>query len=174
MSVATETPATGIIGFLQRLYKPIYVWAMATFATKAEVEYYPVDITTLAPNSTFIKGAVVGINGVLYKATQATANLPCTLVTENGAFVVNTVNGKTAFVVSDPTPNADWEIFTDASIEYWVASVNSSISDIATIRSNATAAVKPTDIVSYNGTDYTVSQLLDAVARLMGETVVTQ
>lgn len=35
--VANESAATGIIGFLQRLYEPIYSWANGIFATKQEV-----------------------------------------------------------------------------------------------------------------------------------------
>jgi hypothetical protein len=81
----------------------------------------PVDISTLTPASTFQKNAVVGINGVLYRATAATQNLPCTLTVQDGQFVVNIVNGKTAFTVADPAPNEGWEVFTDASVEYWIA-----------------------------------------------------
>ena len=36
-SVANESAATGITGFLQRLYKPIYAWASDCFATKEQV-----------------------------------------------------------------------------------------------------------------------------------------
>lgn len=113
-----------------------------------EAALYPVDISTLTPSSTFRKNAVIGINGILYRATAATSNMPCTMVTNEAgtAFVVNIVNGKTAFVVTDPSPNSGWEIWTDASIEYWIAQINESlsgkqavISDLSTIRSNASA-----------------------------------
>lgn len=139
----------------------------------------PVSINSMTPSSTFVKNAVVGINGVLYRSTKATSNLPCTLVVQDGAFVVHTVNGKIAFVVSNATPNTDWEIFTDASIEYWVESINTAlaakqdtISDISTIRSKAGSAVQPTDTYTVNGQQYTVSELLQAVASLMPKTVV--
>ena len=167
MSVANDSAATGILGFLVKLYKPIYDWAMATFATKSEAGLHPVDISTLTPNSTFQEYSVVGINGVLYRATRATSNLPCSMVIENGAFVTHTVNGKIAFVVSNPSPNTDWEVISDASIEYWVESINASTADLSTIRSKANAAVKPTDTVTVNGVDYTVSQLLSEMAKLM-------
>ena len=37
-NVANEpSAATGIQGFLERLYKPVYVWASGIFATKEEV-----------------------------------------------------------------------------------------------------------------------------------------
>ena len=140
---------------------------------------HPVAVSSMTPSSTFVKNAVVGINGVLYRSTKATSNLPCTMVTQGGAFVVHTVNGKIAFVVSDATPNTDWEIFTDASIKYWVESINTAlaakqdaIADLATIRSKAGSAVQPTDIYTINGQQYTVSELLQAVASLMPKTVV--
>ena len=140
---------------------------------------HPVAVSSMTPSSTFVKNAVIGINGVLYRSTKATSNLPCTMVTQGGAFVVHTVNGKTAFVVSDATPNTDWEIFTDASIEYWVESINTAlaakqdaINDLATIRSKANSAVQPTDKYTVNGQQYTVSELLQAVASLMPKTVV--
>ena len=42
------------------------------------------------------------------------------------------------------------------------------ISDLATIRSNATNAVQPTDKFTYNGTQYTVSELLQLTGLLPG------
>ena len=36
-TVANEQAATGIRGFLVKLYKPIYQWANSTFATKEDV-----------------------------------------------------------------------------------------------------------------------------------------
>ena len=170
---------TSLLAFLQKVYKPIYVWAKANLATKTELatnaaeHLHPVDISSLTPSSTFAKNSVIGINGVLYRSTQQTSNFPVTLTVQDGAFVTHTVNGKMAFVVSSPTINSGWEIFTDASIEYWIASINQSIADISTIRSNASSAIKPTDVVTYGGTDYTVSTLLSEVAKLMNKTVVT-
>ena len=142
---------------------------------------HPVNVNTLTPSSTFAKNAVIGINGVLYRSLAATSNLPCTLVVQDGAFVVNIVNGKKAFVVSNGAPNQDWEIWTDATIEYWIESITTAlngkqatISDLSTIRSNAQNAVKPTDTFTAGGTDYQVSELLQAVANLMAKTIVTQ
>lgn len=120
----------------------------------------PVDISTLTPASTFPKNAVIGINGVLYRATAATQNLPCTLTVQDGQFVVNIVNGKTAFTVTDPTPNAGWEVFTDASIEYWISQLNARITALEGEKYTA------------NGQQYTRQQLLQAVAELMSRTVV--
>lgn len=120
----------------------------------------PVDISTLTPASTFQKNAVVGINGVLYRAKRDTQNLPCTLTVQNGAFVVNIVNGKTAFTVTNPAPNEGWEIFTDASIEYWVSQLNARITALEG------------ETYTANGQQYTRQQLLQAVAELMSRTVV--
>ena len=144
---------------------------LGRFRTKllADDMLHPVAVSSMTPSSTFVKNAVVGINGVLYRSTKATSNLPCTMVTQGNAFVVHTVNGKIAFVVSNATPNTDWEIFTDASIEYWVESINTAL---ATIRSKAGSAVQPTDTYTVNGQQYTVSELLQAVATLMPKTVV--
>jgi len=142
---------------------------------------HPVNVNSLTPSSTFVKNAVVGINGVLYRSTKATSNLPCTMVIESGAFVYHTVNGKIAFVVSNGAANTDWEIFTDASIEYWVNSINTALSakqdainDLATIRSNATNAVKPTDTYAFNGVNYTVDDMFKALVKLMPKNIVTQ
>lgn len=147
----------------------------------ADAALYPVDVNTLTPSSTFVKNAVIGINGVLYRAKKATSNLPVTLTVQDGAFVIHTVNGKIAFVVSSSTLNADWEIFTDASVEYWIESVNAAlaakqdaISDLATIRSNATAAVKKTDQYTVGGVSYSADDLLQEVANFMSKTIVVQ
>lgn len=146
-----------------------------------EKALHPVNIDSLTPSSTFIKNAVIGINGVLYRSTQATSNLPVTLVVQGGAFVTNTVKGKIAFVVSDSKIKEGWEIFTDASIEYWVESINAAlaakqdaINDLAAIRSNAQSAIKTTDQYTAGNVTYSATDLLQAVANLMSKTLVTQ
>lgn len=120
----------------------------------------PVDISTLTPASTFPNNAVVGINGVLYRATAATQNLPCTLTVQNGQFVVNIVNGKRSFVVTDPAPNEGWEVFTDASIEYWISQLNARITALEG------------ETYTANGQQYTRQQLLQNMAELMSSKVV--
>ncbi len=120
----------------------------------------PVSVDSLTPSSTFVKNAVIGINGVLYRATAATSNLPCTLTIQDGAFVTHTVNGKTSFVVSDPTPNAGWEIWTDAAIEYWLSLLDTRITSLENLS------------VTYNGITYTLAQLMASMAQLMQKTVV--
>ncbi len=173
--------------FVQKIYKPIAEWIHDNVATKTELSsnasehLYPVDISSLTPSSTFRANSVIGINGVLYRSTKQTSNLPVTLTVQNGAFVANIANGKVAFVVQDSTINDDWVIFADASIEYWVNTLNSAlsnkqdaISDLSTIRSNASSAVKPTDVYTCNGVNYTVASMLTELVKLMPKKVVTQ
>lgn len=153
-----------------------------SFSAELSGEFlHPVNVNSLTPSSTFVKNAVIGINGVLYRSIKATSNFPVTLTTNNGAFVVHTINGKIAFVVSDSTLNSDWEVFTDASIEYWVAQINASlgnkqdtIADLSTIRSNASDAVKKSDQYMVGNVAYSVTDLLQAVANLMNKTVVVR
>ena len=54
--VANELAATGITGFLQRLYKPIIQWANSVFATKDDVAAIE---GTLTPASTTTCEAIV-------------------------------------------------------------------------------------------------------------------
>lgn len=164
------------------------------FGTEIELDprtsehLHPVNVNTLTPSSTFRMNSVIGINGVLYCSLRDTDNLPVTPQIQDGQFVIHTVGGKIALVIADETLNEDWEVFTDASIEYWVASINSaisvintaiqliqgSISDLSTIRSNASAALKPTDIYTFNGVSYTVDDMLKDLVKLMPKTLVTQ
>lgn len=177
--MSTSGKKTSLLALILKIYAPIASYIHANLATKTELSqneaehFHPVGISSLTPSSTFAKNSVIGINGVLYRSTQATSNFPVTLMVQDGSFVVNTVNGKISFVVVDPTVLQGWEIFTDASIEYWIESINQSIADISTIRSNAQSAIKPTDVVTYEGTEYSVSTLLSEVAKLMNKTVVT-
>ena len=163
---------TSLLALLQRIYKPIYVWAKANLATKTELSqneaehFHPVDTDSLTPSSTFGKNSVIGINGVLYRSLRQTSHFPVTLTTQNGAFVFNIVNGRKAFVIADSTLNADWEVWTDASIEYWISGLNTRLS--------ALEAVTPVRTYTYNGQSYTAEQLLEAVATLMDKRVVFQ
>lgn len=141
---------------------------------------YPVNVNTLTPSITFVKNAVIGINGVIYRAKQDTTHFPVVLVTQEGAFVVNTTaTGKIAFVTASQTIDTDWEVFTDAAIEYWVETLNAAlaakqdaIADLEAIRANAQNAVKATDEYTVDGVGYPVSVLLQSVANLMSKTIV--
>ena len=130
----------------------------------------PVDISTLTPSSIFQKHAVIGINGVLYRAKQATQQMPCTVVVDDqtGQLVTHTVNGKVSLVVDDPTPNSDWEVWSDAASEYWISLLDQRLSRFETML----AGISP-DGITINGNTYTVQQLLENLAKLMGKTVVT-
>ena len=99
----------------------------AAIATQNDI-LRPVNIDGLTTSSTFSKNDVLGINGVLYRCTAATtSNFPITLVTQDGKFLVNEVNGKKCFIVSDYTLNSGWEVWTDASVEYWVEQVKADL-----------------------------------------------
>ncbi len=143
---------------------------------KANDMLHPVKINSLTPSSTFVKNALLVINGVMYRSKVATSHFPVTLVTQDGQFVIHTVNGKTAFVIGDNTLNSDWEIFSDASIEYWVETMNARItqleSDRAALQNRCTALESITADVTYGGQTYTARQLLENLAQLMDKTVV--
>jgi hypothetical protein len=121
---------------------------------------HPIDINTLTPSSTFVKNAIIGINGVIDRAKQATSSMPMTMVVQDGAFVVHIVNGRKAFVVADFTLNPDWEVWTDAGMSYAYAQLDA-------------AKLELSSVITYNGQQYTVGQLLNAVASLIGKTLVT-
>lgn len=137
---------------------------------------HPVDIDSLTPTSTFVKNAVIGINGVIYKSKKATSNFPVTLTIQNGAFVTHSVNGKTAFVVSDETLNGDWIVWTDAAIEYWTQQLSQRTTALENARtaleSRASALEDSIADVTYNGQSYTLQQLMQAMAQLMENSVV--
>lgn len=157
---------------LQLVLREFWSSITAVFATKQQVTeglatkaplsaaLYPVDVNTLTPTSTFVANAIIGINGVIYRAKQATSNFPVPLVVDNGAFVVQTVNGKIVFTVSSNTIHQDWEQWTDAAIEYWKAQLDARVSALE----NKT--------VTYNNQTYTVNELLTAMASLMQRTIV--
>ena len=166
---------------IQNPTKYVTVRRLGRFRQKLSDEelLHPVNVNTLTPSSTFVKNAIIGINGVIYRAKQATTHFPVLLVTEGNAFVVNTVNGKISFVEADPTIHQDWEVFTDAAIEYWVESLNAAlaakqdaIADLEAIRTNAQNAIKATDQYTVGAVTYPVSALLQTVANFMSKTIV--
>lgn len=135
----------------------------------------PVDASTLTPSSTFKKGDVLGINGVIYKCTADTSNFPVTMTIENNQLVYNTVNGKKAYVISDYTLKSGWEIWTDASIEYWVNSVNGRADALGTrITALETALNGVMNGVTIDGNTYTIEEVLTAALTVLSKTVVVQ
>jgi hypothetical protein len=143
-------------------------------AEAREGTLYPVDVSTLTPSSTFRKNAVIGINGVLYRAKAATGNLPVPLVVQDGAFVTRVVDGVPAFVVSSYTLNSDWEKFMDAGVPYSIAALDERMSaaeaTLTTTTATANSAIQPGTI--YGG--FTAQAILTEMAKLMNKTVVTQ
>jgi hypothetical protein len=165
----------------------------AVFATKQQVAsdiatiaeiaapLHPVNINTLTPSSTFVANAIIGINGVIYRAKQATSHFPVVLETSGGALVVQVINGKKSFVVSDPTVHSDWEQWTDAAIEYWISQLaaratsleNADVALASRITALETALQSRPGSITYGGVEYSASDLLTAMASLMTKTVVT-
>ena len=147
----------------------------------ADAALYPVNVNTLTPSSTFVKNAIIGINGVIYRSKKATSNLPVTLQVSGGAFVVETINGKIAFVVTNSTVNADWEVWTDAAIEYWIAQLAARATALETadtalaarITALETAIQQRPASITYGGVQYSATDLLTAIASLMTKQVVT-
>lgn len=165
----------------------------AVFATKQQVAsglseiaeiaapLHPVNINTLTPSSTFVANAIIGINGVIYRAKQATSHFPVVLATSGDALVVQVINGKKSFVVSDPTVHSDWEQWTDAAIEYWISQLaarataleNADVALASRITALETALQSRPDNITYGGVAYSASDLLTAMASMMSKTVVT-
>lgn len=144
----------------------------------ADGTLYPVDVSALTPATTFRKNAIVGINGVLYRAKTATADFPVTLTVSGGEFVTNTVGGKTAYVVSDATLSSDWEVWTDVAIEYWTAQLNARATALeaaqAALAQRTTSLENLLSPVTYGGQTYQIQDLFNAMAQLMPRTVVVQ
>ena len=132
-----------------------------------EQTLHPVNVETLTPSSTFVKNAIIGINGVLYRSTQATSNFPVTLTISDGQFVTHTVNNKTAFVVSDFTINTGWEIWTDAGVEYWVSQMEARLTAIEGALNGVLQGI------TVDGTTYTAADVITAIAQFMGQSLVT-
>ena len=86
----------------------------------ADTYLLPINMDNLSTSSTFVKGNVVAINGIFYRALRNTSNFPITLMTQGGNFLYNEVNGHRAYIVADYTLNSDWTVWTDASIDYHI------------------------------------------------------
>ena len=87
---------TGIIGFLQRLYMPIYLWAIDTFATKSAA----VVGVSYDSNEKKIKKTINGTNSDIVSAE--------TIVTDGNGVTSSTNGLKIEVVTSMPqSPNSD-------------------------------------------------------------------
>lgn len=103
------------------------------------------------------------------------------LQVSGNAFVVNTINGKIAFVVTNATVDSDWEVWTDAAIEYWLnqlaarttALENADASLSARMDGIDTAMAQRPASITYGGVTYSTTDLLTAVAQLMTKKIVT-
>ena len=168
----------------------------ATYATKSALTaatIIPIDIDELVPGMTFEQNAILGINGVMYRAVRQTTDFPVVLLVESGHIVYDEdEEGRKALVVDDYTLSEDWEIWSDAGIprtleqmtddqEDFMAQEQADMAafkqeirnDAAQLIVLAAASLKPgTKITSSSGTEYTAEALLTAVADLMESTIV--
>ena len=80
----------------------------------------PVDMDNLTPSSTFAAGDAIAFNGVIYRATTATDNLPIPLVVSGNNFVVNEYKGYKAYVRGSEVMQAGWQVWLDTGLNYWI------------------------------------------------------
>ena len=158
----------------------------ATRQELTEATIIPVDLESMTTSSTFVKNNILFINGVGYRATKDTAHLPVVLQVQDGHFVVDYEDGAPAFVVSDYTLDEDWEVWGDASVKRTLGQMQESLDEsldqmehdmeafISEAQVIVQGSIKPTDIIENTaGTkQYTVQQLLTAMADLMDKAVV--
>lgn len=93
----------------------------------------PVDESTLSPSSTFVKNAIICIDGVIYKAKKETNTLPFNFMADDGKFVVQTILGHTCFVKVSNTINSDWEVWIDASCDLRFKQLEERVARLETI-----------------------------------------
>ena len=167
------------------------IYATKSALTAATI--IPIDIDELVPGMTFEQNAILGINGVMYRAVRQTTDFPVVLLVESGHIVYDEdEEGRKALVVDDYTLSEDWEIWSDAGIprtleqmtddqEDFMAQEQADMAafkqeirnDAAQLIVLAAASLKPgTKITSSSGTEYTAEALLTAVADLMESTIV--
>jgi hypothetical protein len=165
-----------VMGVVATLFQGEQTRADAAYAA-SDAALYPVDISTVTPQTTFRKNAVIGIGGVLYRAKRATASMPLTMVVSDGRFVTHEVNGQIAFVVQNMTVNTDWDVWMDAGMAYAYSLADKRITTLEqalpAVRTTADSALQPTTTYSANGQQYTADELLKAMAELMTKTIVT-
>lgn len=93
----------------------------------------PVKESTLSPSSTFVKNAIICIDGVIYRAKSETNTLPFNFMADDGKFVVQTILGHTCFVKVTNTLNSDWEVWIDASCDLRFKQLEERIARLETI-----------------------------------------
>lgn len=87
----------------------------------------PADVSQLSIDSTFRANELVAINGVIYRATQNTSNLPVLPVIEEDpetgedVLVIDNVNGFDVLVVADYTLQTGWEVWLDLGVRHMIS-----------------------------------------------------
>ena len=100
----------------------------------------PVRESEATSGRTFLKSEVLAINGVIYRCTADTQNLPVTPVVQDSMIVVVEKDGQKAIVIADDKVNEGWEVFADASNGYRIAALEARVAtleeEIRNLRTN--------------------------------------
>ena len=170
-----------------------YATQTAMAAAVADVTPDYIDIEDLEPGMTFPKNSLLAINGISFQALRNTTDFPVVLLVEGGHVVYDEdENGNKALVVDDWTMSSDWKVWGDAGIPRTLDNMTAQQDDFMAqeqadmaafkqeIRNDAAElllivnqSLKPsTKITATSGTQYTVEQILTALADLMESTIV--
>ena len=99
----------------------------------------PINMDDLTPINLFNVGDAIAYNGVIYRATEVTSNLPLTFVVQGEEFVVSNYKDLYAYVVADDTIQEGWEVWLDTGMQFYIENFQDRISqaerDIATLYS---------------------------------------
>ena len=112
--------------------------------------FIPVPEETLTTSSTFAKRSVIGINGVLYYATEDVSNLPLDFIVQDGSFVTYEFDGKQYYMLGSDTVNSGWAVLADVSMDEYSLSQKQE---------------KATTLAGYGITDAYTRTQIDALTR---------
>lgn len=127
----------------------------------------PVNVDSLTTSTTFAKNVLFFLNGIIYRSTAATSNMPLTPIVNGSSFVYIEKNGAKCFVTTGTTINSGWEVYMDLREDYKFALKQDEITDLTTIRSNAalgaTAYQKPSTGIPLTDLSAEVQSALSAL-----------
>lgn len=88
----------------------------------------PVSMDNVTPYTLFNRGDAIALNGVIYRATQDTENLPLTFVVQGDKFVVSYYKDLYAYVVADDAIQNGWEVWLDTGMQFYIENFQDRIS----------------------------------------------
>ena len=88
----------------------------------------PVSMDNVTPSTLFNRGDAIALNGVIYRATQDTENLPLTFVVQGDNFVVSYYKDLYAYVIADDTIQNGWEVWLDTGMQFYIENFQDRIS----------------------------------------------